>query len=210
MRALRLALLIAAALALPAPASAESPVFRDGRALLAAEAQPLVEKLMDRHFLLLQEVEKDAGAFFQAYVIFERAPERCYALLASSERQAEYRPDLSDVLRIETHPDGPIDEHHMRILFVGIAYRLRYSLDPAQARITWVTDPGFQNSVRRIEGSWELFDLGGARTLGRFGTMVDVGPALPRSFQDSLTRKNVLRTVENVRSWVDSDGRWRP
>jgi len=37
-----------------------------------------------------------------------------------------------------------------------------------------------------------------------------VGRAVPRMLQDALSRKTVLRTVENTRKWVDSDGRWRP
>ncbi len=205
-----LALALLGTLGLAGAADAEPFAVADGRALLASEPSTLVEKLERRHFVLLEEVEKEEGAFFLAYVIFEQPPERSYALLAASERQSEYRPDLRESRRIRLLPDGQIDEHRMRILFVSIVYRLRFSRDPAHARIAWLTDPSFENSVRKIEGFWELFALGEGRTLGRFGTMVDVGPALPRSFQDSLTRKNVLRNVKDVRRWIDSDGAWRP
>ncbi len=210
MSRLRLALAIQALAGLAGSALAAPVAAPDARALLAGEPPALVRTLERQHFVLLEEVERGEGAFFLAYVIFRRPAERVYELLAASERQSEYRPDLRESRRVELLPDGQVDEHRMRILFVNIVYRLRYSRDPSRARIAWLTDPRFDNSVRKVEGFWELFALDAQRALGRFGTMVDVGPALPRSFQDSLTRKNVLRNVEDVRRWVDSDGAWRP
>src|SRR5262245_44912888 len=117
----------ALALGLAAAAAAQPLVFADGKAQLAGEPAPLVAKLERRHFVLLEEVEREEGAFFLAYVIFERPPERSWELLSASERQSEYRPDLRESRRIEVLPDGQIDEHRMRILFVNIVYRLRFS-----------------------------------------------------------------------------------
>lgn len=210
MRARRLAQALLLALAASGAAAADGVVFPDGQAALAREPAALVEKLRSRHLVLLEEVQKDAGDLFVAYVLFDRPPARVYELLSDSQRQSEFRPDLNESRLVKKLPDGEIDEHHMRILFIDIVYRLRYSLEPARARIAWVTDPDFENSLRRVEGFWELYALEPAQTLGRFGTLVDVGPALPRSFQGSLTRRNILRNVENIRLWVESDGTWRP
>jgi hypothetical protein len=82
--------------------------------------------------------------------------------------------------------------------------------DRATERLSWDLDPSFDNDLQRMQGFWELYELGEGRTLGRFGSTVDVGRAVPRMVQDALSRKTVLRTVENTRQWVDSDGRWRP
>ena len=48
------------------------------------------------------------------------------------------------------------------------------------------------------------------RTLGRSGTSVDVGSAVPAFLQDWLTRKKLPQTMERVRLWVDSGGTYRP
>jgi hypothetical protein len=95
-------------------------------------------------------------------------------------------------------------------MLVPLVYRLRHRLDREAARLSWELAPGFESPLRRVEGFWELFALEGGRTLGRFGSVVDVGPALPRSFQGVLTRRTVERSVESCRRWVDSDGSWRP
>jgi hypothetical protein len=210
MRTTGLAAALLVALAASAAAAAQAPVFPDASSVLGAEPPELLERLERQHFVLLEDVEKGEGNLFLAYVLFARPAPRVWELLSASERQSEFRPDLRESLRIQSLPDGGIDEHRMRILFVDVIYRLRFVLAPARARIEWATDPAFENSLRKVEGFWELFSLGEGRALGRFGTVVDVGPALPRSFQDSLTRRSVLRNVKNVRLWVDSDGRWRP
>jgi len=33
---------------------------------------------------------------------------------------------------------------------------------------------------------------------------------VPRFVQSGMSRKTVLRYVQNVQRWIDSDGRWRP
>jgi len=68
------------------------------------------------------------------------------------------------------------------------------------------------DAIARMQGFWELhdFDHGSERTLGRFGSDVDVGSGVPRFVQNGMSRKTVLRYVQNVQRWIDSDGRWRP
>ncbi len=202
-----------AAASAPAPAAAEPAAAGSGARLLANEPPELVARLRAQRMVLLEQVQSGgpgAGDFFVAYVIFEQPPGRVFELLAQPTRQMEYRPEV-DAMEIVSRGEGElVVEQHMSVVFVPIVYRLRHRLDREAGRVSWALDPSFENSLRRVEGYWELFDLDGARTLGRFGTLVDVGPALPRSFQDVLTRKTVLRAVEGARRWVDSGGTWRP
>jgi hypothetical protein len=91
-------------------------------------------------------------------------------------------------------------------------YRLRYREDTTAARFDWHLDPGFDNDLEQIEGFWELYPYAGrgGATLGRFGSRVDVGPAIPDFIQDRLGRRTVLDYIENIRRWIDSGGTWRP
>ena len=59
-----------------------------------------------------------------------------------------------------------------------------------------------ENDFTTLEGRWELFDLGEAQTLGRFGSRINVGPALPAFLQDFATRKKLPEAMQNVRRWV--------
>ena len=91
-----------------------------------------------------------------------------------------------------------------------ISYWLRYQWDVSAGRISWTLDPRFPNGLRVTDGFWELEEVDAAHTLGRFGTRVDVGPALPAFLEEIATRKNLPQTLDRCRRWIDSDGRYRP
>jgi len=161
--------------------------------------------------LLVEEAKTESGGtLFVAYVLFEKPLGRVVELLSQASRQREYRPELRSIEVVERGPDTRLDEHRIKIMFTNVVYRLRMQRDRAPDRFSWHLDPSFDNDLRRMQGFWELYQLGEDRTLGRFGSTVDVGPAVPRLVQKTLSRKTVLRTVENTRKWVDSDGHWRP
>ncbi len=181
--------------------------------ILANQPPGLVERLYANKSVVLQEVGDDnlpAAGFVHALVIFEQPRNRVMRLLSQTTRHIEFRPELSAIEAIEWLDSGVVDEHRLRIMFVNVTYRLHNQWDFEAVRITWRLDPSFENRVRRLEGYWEFYELERDRTLGRFGTLVDVGPAMPGFLQDLITRKNVPRAIERARRWVDSDGRYRP
>jgi hypothetical protein len=199
----------AASAAAESPQAEQAPVTAES--ILAQEPPELVERLFEEKMLLVEVVQKKGeGTLFVAYVLFEQPRTRVVQLLIQPERQPEYRPELRHVEVVERGPDTRVDEHRLKIMFTNVVYRLRVRRDRATERFSWHLDPSFDNDLRRMQGFWELHELGEDRTLGRFGSIVDVGRAVPRVLQDVLSRKTVLRTVENTRKWVDSDGRWRP
>jgi hypothetical protein len=191
------------------PQAQREPATAEG--ILAQEPPELVEQLFEKKMLLIEVTKKEGeGTLFVAYVLFEKPRSRVVHLLTQPERQTEYRPELRYIEVVERGPDTRVDEHCLKVMFTNVVYRLRMRRDRETERLSWHLDPSFDNDLRRMQGFWELYQFGEDRTLGRFGSTVDVGRAVPRMLQDALSRKTVLRTVENTRKWVDSDGRWRP
>lgn len=185
----------------------------DAQSLLAGQPRELVERLFERKVIVMQEVGPHGtpdDAFFLAYVIFEVPPEDAYRLLAQTSRHIEFRPEVTSIETVARTEAGPVDVHRLRVLFLNVSYRLRYQMDPAHDAMRWELDPGYDNSLARAEGFWELYPLDAHRTLGRFGSVVDVGPALPHRLQAWVTRKNLPRTIDRARRWVDSGGTYRP
>jgi len=177
--------------------------------ILASQPADLVERLTEKNVLVMQEVREEGpmrGAIVSTYVLFEKPIDDVYALLAQSERQVEFRPELKSVVTVEQGPRGPVDEQRLRILFQRYVYRLIYELFPERRRIEWLLDERFDNDLAKVSGFWQLYEMKDGGTLGRSGTSVDVGPAVPAFLQDWITRKNLPRTMERVRLWVNSDG----
>ena len=180
---------------------------------LVGEPPELVERLLDEKVVLLPGSEprdQDDPTQVRALVIFARPRSRVIQLLLQTDRQTEYRPELEKVETLEHFPNGEVDVQEMRIMLMPISYWLRYQWDVSAGRISWTLDPRFPNGLRVTDGFWELEEVDAVHTLGRFGTRVDVGPALPAFLEEIATRKNLPQTLDRCRRWIDSDGRYRP
>jgi hypothetical protein len=181
--------------------------------VLEREPPELVARLLKERLVVLEDVHGDGSeSFIISYVIFERSRSEVVDLMKQAERQPEYRPELKSVKTVERFEGGRVDEQSMKIMFRKMVYRLRYQRDAETGRLEWKLDPSFDNDLRRLEGFWELYEFVETRerTLGRFGSRVDVGRSVPRFIQKGMSRKTVLRYVDNCRMWIDSDGKWRP
>jgi hypothetical protein len=174
--------------------------------ILRAEPAAVVRELLDAKSLLL-----DAdGEIARAYVLFDRPLDRVYALLSETVRQREYRNELEELATVQRLSDGHVDEQQIRILFVKIGYRLRYRLDPKRHRIAWELDPSLPNPMRRVDGSWELYEMDAGRTLGRLSSAVDVSDELPAFVEETITRTTLPSNLERCRLWVNADGAAAP
>ena len=202
-------LLACAALALAAgaagtgePGGGEGGELLPAQVLLGAEPPELVTELLEAGSLVLDR----PGDTVSAYVVFDRPAARVYELLAATSRQREFRDELESVATVARTPEGPIDEHRIRIVFVELHYRLRYRLEPERRRIHWELAPGNAGPMRRVDGGWELYELAPDRTLARFATAVDVADILPGFVEEAITRRSLPRTLERCRLWVNADG----
>jgi len=200
-------------------AAADSSVARHAEPGLSADellgAQPgeIVQRLHEEKLVMMQEVREAgslSGGLLVALVLFEQPAEVAYRHLSQTARQVEYRPEVTAIETVAVHEAGPVDVHHIRVLFRRFQYRLKYSLDAEARQIRWDLDADFDNDLRHVSGFWELYPMGEQRTLARFGTSIDVGPAVPAFLQDWITRKNIPGSMERARRWVDSKGTYRP
>jgi hypothetical protein len=180
--------------------------------VLDGQAPEVVQGLQRNRVAILDD-GGGAGAesLVVALVLFDQPRARVAGLLREAERQTEYRPELVAVRTVAAQDGQRVDEQRIRILFHEMVYRVRY-LEDSSGRLSWDLDRGFQNDLARMRGFWEFyeFEADPGRTLGRFGSDVDVGRAVPRFVQNGLGRKTVVRYLENLRRWIDSGGTWRP
>ncbi len=216
MRRRRLGLSLYVLLMLASHAVAQTAGVREtqtAETILATQPARIRDRLMEKNVIVMQEMGDEgplSGGFIMAYVIFGQPLDRAYRLLSQSARQIEFRPELTSIETIEVSESGAIDVQRLKILFQRYVYYLEYRLDPRKRRIEWRLDTRFDNDLEDVEGFWELYAMADDRTLGRSGTSVNVGRAVPAFLQDWITRKNLPKTMERVRKWVDSGGTWRP
>ena len=179
------------------------------QALLDAQPADLREELLEERMVMLPSDGLPKGQV-EALVLFSQPPERVWALLIQRDRQTEYRPEITSLSIIENGGERVVEEQHLKIAFLDVAYRLECRVDNDTRTLSWTLDPSFESTLEHVSGYWELHALDGGRTLARFGTKVSVSPAVPGFLQNGITRKNVPESLENTRQWVDSNGSWRP
>jgi hypothetical protein len=173
---------------------------------------PVMAKLEQDGVLLEASAAHDGsrGGHAEALVLFQQPRDRVLELLTATERQTEYRPELKRLELVESSDRGDLAEYHVRFLLTKLRYRTRHGWDLDAGRVWWTLDPDYPNGLRTLDGLWELRALDERRTLGRFTSRIDIGPALPSSLQDYATRRRLPEAMEMTRRWVDSGGRWRP
>lgn len=180
--------------------------------MLAAYPPDLVARLREEKVILLQEFsEAEAhGGMIHALVLFDRPRNEVLRMLIQSPREIEFRPELSRADLVEEYAGGHVIDYELRMMLMTMHYRARHAWDFDAGTLEWSLVPEADNDLAALEGRWELFALGPDRTLARFGTRIDVGPALPAYLQDLATRQKLPEAMRNVRLWVESGGTYRP
>ncbi len=198
--------LAAAAASQSQPAATSAP--ESAQQILDAQPSAVLQQFESEGLVMLEGAS--AGGHVRALVRFEQPRRRVIRLLSQTARHHEFRPELKSIESHGWDESGSLETHRMRIMFMNINYRLRNHFDWEGNRIWWELDPEFDNDLEVVRGFWELFEIDERNTLGRFGTKVNVQAALPSWIQDAVTRKKIPATMENVKRWVDTDGKYRP
>lgn len=211
-RVLRTALALLAVAGSLARAHADPPATPFAPAAFEPPPPDRMAELEREHVLVDESASSDAGArgAARALVLFERPPAEVLRLLASTSRQREYRPELIRLEVVDAGQNGDVAEYRVRFMLTTLRYRALHGWDSGSGRVWWTLDPGFDNDMQALDGLWELRPQGERRTLGRFTTRIDLGPALPEFLQEYATRKKLPESMDAVRRWIDSGGRWRP
>ena len=204
------AALCAALLLVVARAHAQAlPVSAPGSPFLAPQPTLLARLENERVVRLDAAAAQDADRVkvAEALVLFEQPLATVLQLLASTSRQTEYRPELQSLQIVKATKQSNLAEYQLRFMLTTLRYRVQTRWDFQRGRIWWSLDRSFPNQMKTLDGLWELRALNEHRTLGHMSSRIDLGPALPAALQDYATRKKLPESMDQVRRWVDSNGR---
>ena len=186
----------------------------EGASVLASQPPELVDRLHRERFVLLHgpaaEEDPAPAGWIRGLVLFARPKSEVLHLLIQSTRQNEYRPELREIRLVEEQRDRHTIAYRMRMMLMTIEYRAIHRWSFETGEVWWELDPDADNDLARLEGRWKVYALDDGTSLGRFGTRIDVGPALPAFLQDLATRQKLPEAMHNIRRWVDSGGTYRP
>lgn len=141
-----------------------------------------------------------------AAIEIEAPIEAVYAVAADGEGATRWQSEIQVAEALERDGDG----NQLRVRMETetpiktINSTLRYSYE-APSRISWVQEDG---DLKSVEGSWELEDLGGARTRVTYALEVDPGRILGMAMRGPVTGvlrgKMVDSMPAKLKSFVES------
>ena len=123
----------------------------------------------------------------------EDAPKYSSCLKAMEILMRAHRDGRTDVKARETH----------KTLWMSARYTLDYQQDPDRREIRWQLDPGAQNDVARMSGSWRFIPLDENRTLVTYRLVGSSGRALPAAIEDFFAARMLPGFLKGVRAQVE-------
>jgi hypothetical protein len=168
------------------------------------------KKLEAGEIVILKEMDrKENKAFIQSALIFQKPIEEVHGLLTRTERQEEYLPHLDRAILIKREGNRDNIEFLLHFSFIDIRYQVKhYYGEPGEYRMSWALNPDFKNDLAQLEGYWKFYRLDKSRTLARYGTLVKVGRLIPKFIEDALSRKDIPKSLGQLKKWVESGGTW--
>ena len=167
-----------------------------------------VKKVMAGEVVLLNEDtskgEEDQKRFIYAAMIFDQPIEQVWKLHIDVDKQYRYLPDLVASPLV----DKERCDFHVKIMMINIYYRVKYNFDKENYKFSWSLDPSYDNDMKRVDGFWELYKIDDKRTLGRYGTNIEVTSLIPEFIMDKLTRSNLPTTMDGCYKYIQSGGKW--
>ena len=169
------------------------------------------KKMEAGEIVILKEMRKDEGkAFIQCALIFQKPIEEVHRLLTRTERQEEYLPHLDQAVLVKREGNRDTIEFLLHFSFIDIRYQVNhYYGEPGEYRMSWALNPAFKNDLAQLEGYWKFYRLDKSRTVARYGTLVKVGRLVPKFIEDALSRKDLPKSLGQLKGWVESGGTWR-
>ncbi len=117
------------------------------------------------------------------------------------ERYTEFMPRTCEAVVERRQGDEVVFRTALDFVLKKVRYRLRLHLDREAGRVTWSQIDG---DLRRVEGSWQLEDLGDGRTRITYTSRVEPKGPVPKRIMAGLVGKSlpevIEKTVERARS----------
>jgi hypothetical protein len=198
---------LAGILFFPLSPASEKPDFGpDG---LAGLSDVQIWRLSRGEVILPKSINKTPGGqtLIEAALVFDRPPEEVWDLLSKTEDQHRYIKEVKKVDVVSKESAQDLVEMTVRILGKTIVYRQAHHYDEEDLYFCWELDPSFQSEVKELNGFWRLYPFTGERTLGRYGSRVQMRFGVPSFIQNALAKNNLPSALRSIKRYIDSG--WR-
>ena len=146
--------------------------------------------------------------FIEAVLIMDTLPGEAWKYLNRTEDQYLYMRETESCKVLYRSLDQILIEYRVKVLLAGTSFRLFHYFDSSAYSMSWQLDPDYENGLKEFRGFWFLYPFDETRTLARYGNYVSL-VGIPDFIVRFFMKSGITRSLESVRSYVDSAGVYR-
>ena len=152
---------------------------------------------------------KSAGRGVGAIAI-ERPIAEVWATLSRYDDRTEYIPRLKQLTILERIGDRMRVHHEIDATVTTARYTAWVTLDAAAYTIKWKLDQtASDNTLKDVDGGYELVSISASRTLLVYRSYVDSGLHISAAIQNYVARQAIPDLLRAIKRRVESGGTWK-
>jgi hypothetical protein len=168
-----------------------------------------IKQLEQGHIVFtVSESSDDKSRFIEAAFLLDEQPAEVWELLYRTEDHYLYLSETESSRALQKSQTRDLIEYRVKVLMIGTTFRLIHQYDWKALYMHWDLDPDFDNGLKEFRGFWRLYSYEGGRTLARYGNKVSLA-GIPDFIVDLFRKGGIVRALEAVRLYVESDGAFR-
>lgn len=171
-----------------------------GIALATMTSPPADIERMQHGETVVQDVNIEGVGGIRASFFVHAAPASAYAVLADTERLAEFMPGMKQCLILERLPHGCV----VKMVGEGGEMVIRRINEPPH-RIAWTLVQG--TGLRQLNGSWQVEPSGKGSVL-HYTLAVRPSLPIPQNLVTHFQGQRLPAMVHHVRNRIESGGTW--
>jgi hypothetical protein len=144
----------------------------------------------------------------EAAFLLDKPPSEVWELLYRTEDQYLYLRETESSKVVYKSPARDLIEYRVRVFLVGTTFRLEHLYNWKALYMHWDLAPDFDSGLKDFKGFWRLYPYKDGRTLARYGNRVSPS-GIPQIVMDLFRKGGIVRALEAVRLYVESDGKYR-
>lgn len=171
-----------------------------------------IAKIKKGEILILKNIEAGASpsGMIEAAIIFNQPIDKVWELLVTKcDEQNKFLPYLEKSTLLKKEGNHMFIDFYLKIMNVGMDYRVDHIIEKDKYYFHWALDPSYKNKLKTLKGYWRFYYIDDTHTLARYGTWFEIGIGVPEFVQSFLIKRDLPESLNNVKKFVDSGGKWR-
>jgi len=171
-----------------------------------------IAKIKAGEIIILKKIkqEESASGMVEAALIYNQPIDKTWRLIVDRvEDQRKFLPHLDTSKVVARKGNRQTVNFHLSILGIDLNWYVEHEAEKDKYYFHWNLNEKYKSKIRSQKGYWKFFWIDENRTLARYGTWFSFAIPIPRFVQSFLIKRDLPKSLGNMKKFIDSGGTWR-